>query len=92
MTENRQAVFDWIESERPDMMNDLDEIINSPYTPAPLKDAVNFVSAVAFEAGRFFQHVNPTCGLGVVMDRADGGEWNRIIDAIKAYRSGNVLP
>lgn len=86
LSENRQALFDWVENERPDMLDDLRCLLET--APAPIGDGMRFIAGAAFEAGRFFQHVNPICGLGVVMP----GHWKRIVDALAAYHEGNTLP
>ncbi len=93
LSENRQALFDWVGSERPDMLDNLRQLLDTPEDNlsshlSAIKKAIEWMAAAAFEAGRFFQHVNPTCGLGVVMP----GDWNRIVAALAAYHEGNTLP
>ncbi len=58
---NIEAIKTFIKTIRPDI--NVDGLFSGG---TDMQQVVLLVSSLAFEAGRMFQHLNPTCGLGVV--------------------------
>jgi hypothetical protein len=56
MTQNFQAILDWVKEHRPDILDNVQTIIDKS---SDVTAASCFLMTVGFEAGRQFQHENP---------------------------------
>lgn len=70
---NMAAILQWCRVYRPDITTNIGKMIDHSNDG---NDAFTLLLAVAFEAGRNFQHANPDCILGAIPP----GDWQPIID------------
>lgn len=90
MTKNHEvewvaAVLEWCRICRPDMVEQVREMIDGRQKP---HEAFTFLLGIGFEAGRCFQHANPECPVGPIMSE---GDWKPITAAVHESR-GEPVP
>ena len=78
---NMNSALEWARERRPDIVPQLESYIHSSPDDhvRALQDAMLMMLGIGFEAGRFFQAVNPTCTLNLPVS----GEWNSITDEVR---------
>lgn len=85
------AVLEWCRISRPDMLQQVDELIGGSSRAADVqdrRDAFILLMGAGFDAGRCFQRANPECPLGPIVP---GGNWKTITDAVHESR-GEATP
>lgn len=69
MTEAELAILTWCQKNRPDLSEMVEKLFGQHSTA--------LLMGIAFEAGRCFQDVNPTCPLGPI---PIDGDWKPILE------------
>ncbi len=74
------AVLEWCRICRPDLAGQVREIVARNDR---VGDGLILLMAAGFDAGRYFQSVNPECPLGPIMP---GGDWESVTAAVHKSR------